>query len=233
MTGSARDPGGDEVAAVLFDFGHTLFAHAPGPEVLRREAAGLGHHLTAGEAWALWQEIETAAMDPLEVARGRDLDGEVWRTRWPILYGLADRVVPGMGAALDRDFHDPWAWIPYADTEPVLSGLARRGVAVGVVSNTGWDVRSPFVVRGLDRWVGSFTLSYECGVAKPAPEIFLRACRDLAVDPARTLMVGDDHRADSGAHAAGLLDLVLVDPATPLGEPHDLGAVLDRVDGVS
>ena len=234
-TGHDRRPEGNPpphtpVRAVLFDFGHTLFAHAPGPEVLRREASLLGHDLTPDEAFALWREIDTAAMDPAEVARGRDLDGEVWRTRWPILYGLADRVVPGIGAALDRDFHDAWSWIPYADTEAVLHGLADRGIAVGVVSNTGWDVRGPFAARGLDRFVGSFTLSYECGIAKPEPGIFLAACQALDVDPGLTLMVGDDARADTGALAAGLLDVVLVDPDTPIGDPHGLDQVLERVD---
>lgn len=218
------------VDAVLFDFGHTLFAHAPGPDALRAEAAALGHDLSAEEALDLWLEIDAAAMDPTEVARGRDLDGEVWRTRWPILYAIADRIVPGIGAALDRSFHDPWAWKPYADTELVLRGLHDRGVAVGVVSNTGWNVRTPFEVRGYDEWVRSFTLSYECGVAKPDVAIFHLACRQLGVEPRQAIMVGDDARADPGALDAGLADVILVDPATPIGAAHDLGQVLVRVD---
>ena len=221
-----NDSGRPEIDAVLFDFGHTLFAHAPGPEVLVTEAAALGHPLSPAEAAVLWQEIDAAAMDPAEVALGRDLDGEVWRTRWPVLYGLADRVVPGLGAAVDRSFHDPWAWIPYADTAEALESLAEAGVAAGVVSNTGWDVRTPFAVRGLDRWVASFTLSYECGAAKPDPAIFHAACRALGTAPERTLMVGDDPVADRGAHAAGLAGVVLVDPTTPRGAPHHLNVVL-------
>src|SRR5690606_3834149 len=124
--------------------------------------------------------------------------------------------------------HDPWAWKPYADTEPVLATLGGSRVAVGVLSNTGWDVRAPFEVRGFDRWIDSFTLSYEVGVAKPAAEIFQGACRSLGVDPARTLMVGDDPVADVGALAAGLADVVLVDPDTPVGDPHGLVEVLRR-----
>jgi len=218
------------IDAVLFDFGHTLFAHAPGPEVVRAEAAALGHDLTEEEAVDLWLEIDAAAMDPAEVARGRDLDGEVWRTRWPILYGLADRVVPGIGTALDSSFHDPWAWMPYADTESVLGGLHVRGVAVGVVSNTGWNVRTPFEVRGYDAWIRSFTLSYECGVAKPDVAIFQEACRQLGVEPNRAIMVGDDARADPGAIDAGLVDVILVDPATPIGHHHGLDQAIRRVD---
>lgn len=215
------------IDAVLFDFGHTLFAHTPGPEVLANEAAALGHPLSPADADELWREIDTAAMDPAEMARGRDLDGEVWHTRWPVLYGLADRVVPGLGAAMNHSFHDPWAWIPYQDTATVLEALAADGVAVGVVSNTGWDIRTPFTVRGLDRWITSFTLSYQCGAAKPDPKIFHTACQSLGTSPEHTLMVGDDAIADRGAHDAGLAGVVLVDPTTPQGAPHHLDMILD------
>ena len=227
MTPPTVELTGTPIRAVLFDFGHTLFAHAPGPAVIETEAARLGQPLSPGEAADLWAEIDAAAMDPAEVARGRDLNGEVWRTRWSVLYGLADRSVPGLGAAVDHSFHDPWAWIPYADTAPTLEGLAAADVAVGVVSNTGWHVRAPFQVRDLDRHVTSFTLSYECGSTKPRPEIFHQACRAIGSRPEDTLMVGDDPVADPGALAAGLGGLVLLDPSTPLGDPHGLEVVLE------
>jgi len=218
---------GPTITGVLFDFGHTLFTHDDGPEVVRAEAAGLGVDLSADDVAAVWAEIDAAAMAPEEVALGRDLDDAVWRDRWAVLYGLADRVVEGLGAAIDRSFHDPWSWVPYPDTEPVLESLRAAGIPVGVVSNTGWDVRDPFRVRGLDRLVRSFTLSYECGAAKPDARIFQAACRSLDLEPAHVLMVGDDPVADAGALAAGLADLVLVDAATPATDERGLVARLD------
>jgi len=218
---------GPTIAGVLFDFGHTLFTHDAGPDVVSAAAATLGVDLSGEDAASVWAEIDAAAMAPDEVARGRDLDDAVWRDRWAVLYGLADRVVDGLGAAIDRSFHDPWAWSPYPDTEPVLAALDAAGVPVGVVSNTGWDVRDPFRVRGLDRLVRAFTLSYECGAAKPDARIFHAACRSLDLEPAHVLMVGDDPVADSGALAAGLADLVLVDAATPVTEERGLVARLD------
>lgn len=220
---------GTGVAGVLFDFGHTLFTHADGPHVVRTEAIGLGVDLSPAEAAEVWAEIDAAAMAPDELARGRDLDDAVWRDRWAVLYGLADRVVDGLGAAIDRSFHDPWAWVPYPDTEPVLQALDDAGLAVGVVSNTGWDVRAPFQVRELDRLVQAFTLSYECGAVKPDARIFEVACGSLGLPPERVVMVGDDRRADGGALDAGLADLVLVDPATPAIEERGLVERLDPV----
>ena len=217
--------------AVLFDFGHTLFAHRGGVEVVAAQSARLGRPLSEARSIELWDRIDRAAMDPAEVARGRDLDDAVWRDRWRVLYGLADEVVDGLGPAIDADFHDPWAWHPYADTAATLEALHGAQIAVGIVSNTGWDVRDPFRVRELDRYVDSFTLSYECGSVKPQPEIFHEACRSLGVDPTRALMVGDDRVADSGALAAGLGELVLVDPATPIGDEHGLDAVVALATG--
>lgn len=219
---AAPGPTDAPIRAVLFDFGHTLFNHAPGPEVVRVEAAELGRALSAEEARAIWERVDAAAQTDEEKARGRDLDDRVWAERWKVLYGLADDTVPGLGAALDRSWHDPADWIPYADTEEALAALAAAGVPIGVISNTGWDVRAVFRHWGLDRYVGSYTLSYEAGAVKPEPEIFRRACDDLGVDPAETLMVGDDEVADAGAVAAGLASAVLVDPDTPIGRPHGL-----------
>jgi putative hydrolase of the HAD superfamily len=216
------------IDGVLFDFGYTLFGHEPGVDTLLTASAGLGHPLGPAEAAELWDEIHAAAMDPAEVARGRDLDPSVWAQRWRVLYGRADRVVPGLGAALDRSFHGE-GWVPYADTARVLEALHRAGVRVGVLSNTGWDIAGPLRAHGLDRWVDAVVRSCDVGAAKPDPAIFAAGCAALGTDPARTLMVGDDPVADTGATAAGLADVVLVDADAPLGGDNGLARVVDRV----
>ena len=72
-----------------------------------------------------------------------------------------------------------------------------------VVSNIGWDPRPV-----LDRWavrdlIDELVLSDEVGLLKPDPAIFRLACARLGVDPAVTVMVGDNPDADGGAVAAG------------------------------
>ncbi|HEY4376180.1 MAG TPA: HAD family hydrolase [Acidimicrobiales bacterium] len=208
------------IDAVLFDFGHTLFGHATGAEVVRVEAARLGTDLTVAEAAAIWKEIDDASNTAEEIARGRDLDATVWADRWKVLYGLADRHVAGLGAEIDRAYHGAEDWLPYADTADTLGRLGELGIAVGIASNTGWDVRGPFLARGYERWIRSFTLSCECRSAKPDAGIFLTACEEVGAAPARTLMVGDNPVADGGATAAGLAGVVIVDPRTPLETSH-------------
>lgn len=210
--------------AVLFDFGGTLFDHVTGAELVAESARDIGVQLPEGEADALWTEIDRAAMDPAEIALGRDLDASVWSTRWTELYGIADRAAPGLGAAIDAAMLDPWAWVPHADAVPTLEALHQGGTAVGVVSNTGWDVRAPFEVRALDHLVASWVLSYEVDMVKPDPTIFRLACESVGATPARTLFVGDNPVTDGGAVSAGLQ--VLLVPPVALGAPHGLvGAV--------
>ena len=215
------------IDAVLFDFGHTLFGHATGPEVVRTEAAALGTTLTEAEAAAIWKEIDDASNTPEELSRGRDLDAAVWSERWKVPYSLADRTVPGLGAAIDRSYHGAEDWVPYADTVETLAWLVDSGIRVGIASNTGWDVRAPFTSRGLDRWIESFTLSCECGSAKPDAHIFLVACGGVGTPPANTLMVGDNKVADGGCLAAGLVGLAYVDPRTAPGTSHGLRAAIE------
>lgn len=215
------------VHGVLFDFGYTLFAHASLADTVQLCARSLGVEMAAGEAAELATRIDAAAMTPEEISHPRDLDRAVWETRWKILYALADDVVRGLGEAINRSMHDPLAWVPFQETRRTLQSLHDRGVPVGVISNTGWDVRAVFDTHGLAEFVRAFTLSYEAGVVKPHPQIFLRACDAVGVPPADTLMVGDDPRSDSGGVAVGIRTLLL--PPLAGSADNGLGAVLDLV----
>ena len=212
------------VRAVLFDFGNTLFAHDSLATTIARCSERLGSQMDSDRAADIAATIDSAAHTTAELRHPRDLDAAVWQQRWAVLYGLADRDVDGLGAALLADMHDPERWLPFTATGTVLGALHANSVRVGVVSNTGWDVRTAFARHGLDELVDSYTLSYEAGCTKPDPRIFHLACTVLGAEPANVLMVGDDPRADSGAVAAGLRVLLL--PPTPPGTDNALSTVL-------
>jgi putative hydrolase of the HAD superfamily len=86
-----------------------------------------------------------------------------------------------------------------------------------------------FAHHGLLELVDVFVMSYEHGVVKPAPELFLAACARLGEVPGRTLMVGDNPLADGGAVGIGL-PTYLVPIAEP-GRPRGLDGAL-RLAGV-
>lgn len=215
------------IGAVLFDFGNTLFAHAPLAATIVAAGRSLGRDVQPEWAAALAATIEQVAHTPDELARGRDLDDEVWRERWHVLYGLGDDLVPGLGAEVFRLMHEPAEWQPYASTVEVLATLRDAGVPIGVVSNTGWDVRTVFAHHLLTSHVDQFVLSYETDAVKPSRRIFDTACRRLGCAPDAVLMVGDDPVADAGAVRAGMRTLLL--PALPPGADNGLAGVVGLV----
>jgi FMN phosphatase YigB (HAD superfamily) len=213
-----------DVRGVLFDFGNTLFAHDPLSITIAECARRLGVPMSAEQADDLADRIDAAAMTPDELAHVRDLDAAVWSRRWQILYGIADEWAARLGDEINRDMHDPLAWTPYLQTGPTLRALHDHGVAVGVVSNTGWDVRTVFAAHSMSEFVTSFTLSYEVGAVKPDRKIFDAACDSLGLASDQVVMVGDDPRADSGAVLAGIRALLL--PALAPHTDNGVGAVL-------
>lgn len=94
----------------------------------------------------------------------------------------------------------------------VLRGLAARGLAVGVISNSNGRLRHLLSLLHLDDLVDPVLDSHEEGVEKPDPEIFHRALRRVGIPPEAACYVGDLYHVDVvGARRAGM-DAVLLDP---------------------
>ncbi|MFJ8884920.1 HAD family hydrolase [Streptomyces sp. NPDC102402] len=134
---------------------------------------------------------------------GRDLRAELHRAAYTGLARQVDLPDPALHDALYERHMSPDAWQPYPDAAEVLRGLRRDGVAVGVVSNIGWDLRPVFRAHGLDELVDAYVLSYEHDARKPDPRLFRTACALLGHDPADVVMIGDDRHADAGAAVLG------------------------------
>jgi HAD superfamily hydrolase (TIGR01549 family) len=188
------------IAAVLFDWGDTLFESPHAPSVILEHA-----------------RAQNIPMD-------RDAAERMWRE----LFSRANARLPGIDRVLYERVMDASTWRPYPDTEPTLRALRARHLRIGVVSNHAYDVRPFFTAHGLAEYVDAYTLSYEVGVAKPSLRMFTEALRALAVDPAHALMVGDDAVSDGGAAAAGVQVHIL--PRYAHGGPRGLERVLQIVD---
>lgn len=216
------------IEAVLFDWGDTLFFSPRAADVIVAAARERGVAVDPGEAAALWDRLWSAGKTPEEHAKGRDLSADAHREVWTALFAPADEVAPGLAKRLYEEVMHPSRWRPYPDTPEVLGELHRRRVKTGIVSNIAIDIRPLFAAHGLGGLIDAFALSFEHGVAKPAPALFAAACRELGVEPAATLMVGDDPVTDGGAAAAGLRVHVLP-PAEGEG-PRGFEPVLALVD---
>jgi len=216
---------------VLFDAGDTLIRlRADSGALLLAAADTLGVPVDTDAAAEVWQRVLAGAGTPEELAKGRDLSLRRHRAVWTDLYARsgADDLAPGLSEALYALTVDPGSWEAFPDTAPTLRELRARGIPVGVVSDTGFDLRPALDRLELSPWIDTVVLSCESGVCKPEPRVFRDACAGLCVEPAATLMVGDNPLTDGGAVAAGLVVLLLPAP-TPSG-PRGLGHVLSLVD---
>lgn len=214
----ARDPE-NRFPAAIFDFGDTLFHSPSGVDVL------VGTGVERPTAERLWDDIWIASKSAEGLASGRDLSADRHREGWLALLARAEPHSPGVAPLLYERVIRPETWLPYPDASSVLEALHGRGVRVGVLSNIASALLPVFEHHGLASHVDVYVESYRHGLVKPDPELFRIACRELGVEPAEALMVGDSHLADGAAVLAGLTALVL--PPVPLGAVRGLARALD------
>ncbi|MEV0271321.1 HAD-IA family hydrolase [Hamadaea sp. NPDC050747] len=221
--------------AVIFDFHGTLAMTQPPVTWVGAALVQLGAALDPGRLAVLADRYATSGGLPgvaqrdaripihlAEVWSDRDLSAYAHRAAYIGLCETVDSGVDGLAEAIYERVLTPEGWTVYPDAVPTIRALREAGVAVGVLSNIGFDIRPHLSAWGLGDL--PVTLSYEVGLIKPDPKIFLRACAALGAEPERTLMVGDTP-ADAGAVHAGLRTLVL--PAAEPGQANGLSAVLN------
>lgn len=217
--------------AVLFDAGDTLIRlSGSGETLLHRAADTLGAGpLDPAEVAGVWRRVLDRSSTAEELAKGRDLSSARHREVWTALYDAAgcEGLAPGLSGELYALTVSAESWEAFPDTVPTLRALRERGLPVGVVSDTGFDLRPAMDLLGLSPFLDSVVMSFEYGVCKPASTMFLTACAQLRVRPERTLMVGDNPLTDSGAVAAGMCVFLLPRPAGT--GPRGLGHVLSLV----
>jgi len=94
-------------------------------------------------------------------------------------------------------------------TAQVLEELRNRGYILGVVSNSDGRIESAFAQAGLTGYFDFFIDSFNVGIEKPDPGIFLLATERARVAPEHAAYVGDLYAVDViGAREAGLLPIL-------------------------
>jgi putative hydrolase of the HAD superfamily len=227
------------IKGVLFDFSGTLFRIESAESWLRAALAETGRTLPETELVRKARDLESVGALPggghaaqpvpehlTALWETRDRSAEEHRAAYTGLSRQVPLPDPRLHDALYDRHMTPAAWTPYPDAAEVLGTLRERGLAVGVVSNIGWDLRPVFREHGLDPLVGTYVLSYEHGIQKPDPRLFAIACSGLGTAPENTLMVGDDRRADGGAAILGCA-VRFVDHLPVADRPDGLRPVLD------
>jgi len=223
--------------AVTFDLWQTLILDTP--EGLRhartnrvrgiREILAREGHVVRVEAV---DQAYEAVSDRLEEiwATGRDV-GSRGQVRLLLeCLGLDGAVSPDgrVMDALDQAYCLPiLSALPVQNTGAldVLRALSSRGLALGLVCNTGRTpgkmLRLVLERLGLALYLSVSSFSHEVGLRKPHPEIFHRTLTALGVVPAEAVHVGDDVTTDvAGARAVGMRAIHLCHPSS-VSQPSD------------
>ena len=199
-----------DLRAVLFDVDFTLAKPGPdlGPEGYQRLAARHGFDLDPSR----YDEARHAALATLEQHPELEHDEEVW-----VLF--TERIIRGMGGDSERAYdcavEMTRAWEHaanfdlYEDVLPTLADLRRRGLKLGLVSNTARDLDVFVLHHGLD--VDAAVASRAHGKIKPHESIFRAVLSQLDVEPAEAAMVGDSPDDDVAGAASLGINAFLVD----------------------
>lgn len=96
--------------------------------------------------------------------------------------------------------------VPFDHTLPMLEGLKRSGLLVGLVTNGQHALQyAKLALTGLEYVFDEIVVSGDVGLEKPDREIFFYACEKLGIEPAEAVYVGDNRRNDiDGAAGAGM-----------------------------
>jgi len=205
------------VAAVIFDWGGTLTPwHTLDHEALWRDvcaphfpqadAASIAAAILAAEK-AFWRQCETAH-------RSATLDHVFARA------GVTPHADP-------HTYTDP-------DVAPLLRELRRRGIRVGVLSNTMWPRTAHERVFHRDdvlELIDGAVYSSEIPWTKPHPEAFRAAMAAVGVeDPASCVFVGDRPYDDIfGAKSLGMRTVLVPNSAVPAYAAAVPDAVISRL----
>src|SRR5579885_3135388 len=180
--------------AVVFDVDFTLAVPGPdlGQEGYRRVGERHGLRLDP----ARYDEARRRALAALERHPELEHDEEIW-------VRFTRAVVEGMGGAgdtyaaaveLTRAWEEAHHFELYDDVLPVLEELRRRGLRLGLLSNT---------ARDLDAFVAHHRLDVDAVLTS-------RTLGLLGVEPPEAAMVGDTIEDDvEGARAVGMRALLL------------------------
>jgi putative hydrolase of the HAD superfamily len=198
------------VRAILFDVDFTLAR--PGPELMPEGYVRCAEQFGLALDPARYERARTDALVDLKRHPELDHDEDIW-------IAFTERVVRGMGgdspAAHDIAVELTSRWQRhenfelYEDVLPVFEHLRRRGVRIGLVSNSARDIAEFARHHALD--IDAGISSFHHGKTKPHASIFRAVLDLLDVEPHEAAMVGDALEDDvEGARALGM-HAVLVD----------------------
>lgn len=196
--------------AIVFDVGGTLLDVPRDPQERALERIA---HLGVVSRDAFRAGVAQAVADWRQA--GGDPSHEDLPATWVRHYELALKAAafPGdcaMAAQLIEDTFLDDGWLVFPDVVALLERLSMQGWTLGIISNWPATLEATLKRADLHRYFSVILGSGTVGYAKPHPEIFQMAARQLGLEPPRILYVGDSLEHDFiGARQAGFQTVLL------------------------
>jgi putative hydrolase of the HAD superfamily len=200
--------------AILFDVGGTLLYGEPtDAALLARRFQAAGHHDAEAAINAAFHDAQYKHLR--STARTKDAAGnrESARTYPDFLTIVAEEIRSLLHCECSRTLiadtfetgKDDRRWkLLDPELPALLSALRQKGYPVGIVSNWESGLQEVLEGAGIARYFDEIVSSYDLGIEKPNPGIFLHACSQMQVASERTLYVGDMALDVVGAQSAGM-----------------------------
>jgi putative hydrolase of the HAD superfamily len=197
----------------LFDYGGTLVEEAAfdaraGMDALLAAAAHRPAHATRD---AIMERVDRVSRDVSE-RRDQFQIETPWISLTRLIYDYFGVQFGQPLAELELAF-----WNASVTTHPMpgaadaLRELSRRGIPMGVVSNSSFSkhvIKHELAKHGLSQYLSAVVVSAEYGVRKPNPLLFEAAAALLGVGARDVWFVGDRLDTDmAGARAAGMVPI--------------------------
>lgn len=105
---------------------------------------------------------------------------------------------------------------PKTGAVKIVAELRNRGIGLGVATSTyKQSALRALTDANMLEYFDTMVFGDEVEVGKPAPDIFLEACRRIGVAPEQALVFEDSPRGLKAAHGAGCRPILVPDVAAP------------------
>jgi HAD superfamily hydrolase (TIGR01662 family) len=210
------------INAIFFDAGNTLIFIDPRIviPIIRRHGTDVDEDLF----WKAEFKARVGLMNRVEDGAW-GTEEKIWTEYFQTFLrgcGVGEEVLEVVGKEVVEAHRKRHLWsFMHPSTLGALEHLRDAGYRMAIISNADGRIEGLIEGVGIKDFFEFVMDSKVEGVEKPDPEIFLRACNRMGVDPSESLYVGDLYGVDVvGARGVGM-EAVLMDPQDLLEYPVD------------